>query len=596
MVRWVAFWAIFGTLALGQNAAAQDVSIAVTGGDEELSKQVRAASLSQSLAEDGDSTAQDFVAAARADYRRVLTALYAAGYYSAEISIRVDGQEAAAIAPLDAPAQVNRIAIDVTAGAPFRFGRAAVTPLPPTTEPVEGFESGALAQSDIVRQAVRSGLSAWRDAGHAKAAVASQELRADHTNNLLDAVVALSPGARLTFGALTVTGNEAVRTSAIRRIAGLPEGSVFSPATLDEAVARVRRSGAFDSAAMTEADDIGPGNTLPITLSVSESKPRRFGFGLELSSIEGLTVSSFWMHRNAFGGAERFRVEGEVSGIGGETGGTDYRLATSLGIPAVYGPETDFLANFEISKEDEPTYEIDKISTEARVTRKLADDLVGNLGIGLLRAREDTSSGVRRYTLLTLPLGLEWDKRDSASNTKSGYYIDVDATPFIGLEGSENGARLFADARGYASFGEDENITMAARFQIGSLVGASPADAPADFLFFSGGGGTVRGQGYKTLGVTDASGDLRGGASFAGGQLETRVEITEAIGLVGFYDFGYVGDDTTPFSSGDWHAGAGVGIRYNTGIGPIRLDVGTPANGADKFDSVQVYIGIGQAF
>ena len=105
----------------------------------------------------------------------------------------------------------------------------------------------------------------------------------------------------------------------------------------------------------------------------------------------------------------------------------------------------------------------------------------------------------------------------------------------------------------------------------------------------------MRGQPYKSLGI-DNGGELGGGTSFAGAQLETRVGINDAFSIVGFYDFGFVGDTATPLQSGDWHAGTGVGVRYNTGIGPIRCDVGTPASGNDAFGSVQVYIGIGQAF
>lgn len=576
--------------------AAQEISFDTTGASSDLRGDIRAASLALSLRDDAEATAQDFVAAARADYRRVLTALYAAGYYGSEISIKVNGREAATIAPLDAPSAVNTIDIKVTPGPAFRFGQADISPLPDGTVAPEGFTSGAPAQSGAARAAVTEAITNWRDAGYAKAEVAGQTLRANHAQSVLDANITLAPGPQLTFGALSIAGNEDVRASAIRRIAGLPEGAVFAPQTLAQVVQRLRQTGAFDTVTAKEADVIGPNNTLPIDLTIKESKPRRFGFGLELSTIDGLTVSSFWMHRNAFGGAERFRVEGDVSGIGGETGGVDYRLATSLAVPAIYGPKTDFLANFTLSHEDEPTYVIDKIATEAQLTRDIGEDLIANVGIGLLRAREETVDGVRSYTLLTLPVGIEWDKRDSETNTKSGFYLDLDATPFIGLQGSADGARIFADARAYQSVGADDAVTFAARAQIGSLIGADAQDAPADFLFFSGGGGSVRGQSYNTLGITDAGGDMRGGTSFAGLQLETRVDVTDSIGVVGFYDYGHVGDTAIPLEDGDWHAGMGVGVRYNTGIGPIRLDIGTPANGGDAFKSVQVYIGIGQSF
>ena len=179
------------------------------------------------------------------------------------------------------------------------------------------------------------------------------------------------------------------------------------------------------------------------------------------------------------------------------------------------------------------------------------------------------------------------------------YYLDSRATPFVSIDGDVNGARAFSDARAYYTIGDALPVTFAARAQIGSLIGAGVNEAPADFLFYSGGGGTVRGQPYKSLGIDRIEGGeavTTGGTSFAGAQLEARVAVRDNIALVGFYDIGQISDNELPFDNGDWHAGAGIGLRYDTGIGPIRLDIATPASGDNAGEEVQVYIGIGQAF
>jgi translocation and assembly module TamA len=446
---------------------------------------------------------------------------------------------------------------------------------------------------------VSGGLDSWRDQGYAVARVTSQKITARHADEKLDVAVALDPGPLVRFGDLSVTGNEDVRRARILQIAGLPTGDVYAPSEIADAERRLRRTGAFDSVAMTQADDLITGNILPMTVQLDESKPRRFGFGLEMSSIEGLTVSSFWLHRNLLGGAERLRVDGEVAGINGETGGTDYSLSASFNRPASYGPGTDFFITSELSREDEPDYLIDKFAIETGFSRILSEDLTVRAGVGLLTAREETELGTRDYTLFTLPLDATYDKRDSDTNAKSGYYLDLSATPFISLDDDLRGARFYGDARGYISFGEEDQLTLAGRMQVGSVVGADVTEAPADYLFYSGGGGTVRGQAYKALGVETWNGSefvTTGGTSFAGAQLEARYTIREKIALVGFYDVGQIGDTALPFETGDWHAGAGIGLRYDTGIGPIRLDIATQASGDDIGQDVQVYIGIGQAF
>lgn len=139
-------------------------------------------------------------------------------------------------------------------------------------------------------------------------------------------------------------------------------------------------------------------------------------------------------------------------------------------------------------------------------------------------------------------------------------------------------------------------MTLAFRGQLGSVAGPDLSEAPADYLFYSGGGGSVRGQPYQTLGVELPSGDTVGGRSFVGLSAEARVALTEKIGVVGFADAGYIGSEEFYDGSGTWHSGAGLGLRYATGIGPIRLDVAVPTSGPEVDEDFQVYIGIGQAF
>ena len=578
---------------------AQEVTLDAPGAPDDLLGLLEDASLSRSVGEETEPLAQDYVAAARADYRRLLTALYAAGYYSGTISIKVNGVEAANIAPLAAPARIDAIAITVVPGPLFTFGRAEVAPLAPETELPDGFAPGEDAEADVIRQAANAAREAWRDQGFAKVEIAGQQIVARHSENLLDASVTIAPGPQLTFGPLTVTGNVDVRTSAILRIAGLPEGEVYDPEELTQVTRRLRETGAFDSVTLTEAEEVGPNDTLPIGAAIVEKKPRRIGVGLEYSTVEGIRTSAFWMHRNFFGGAENLRFDAEIAGIGGGTGGMDYTLSTALKIPAVYGADTDLTATAQISRQDEPDYLIDSASTEVLVNRLITNDLEVEAGLGLLTAREENALGTRSYTLLTAPLSVAYDKRDVETNAKRGYYIKATATPFLSVAGGSSGARGYLDGRGYFSFGKDDRFTLAARGQIGTLIGADETDAPGDFLFYSGGSGTVRGEGYKSLGIdrtVDGEVVTTGGTSFAGVQLEARVGITKAISVVGFYDYGYVGSTPTPLQDGADQSGVGLGVRYNTGIGPIRLDVGTPASGEDQFRSVEVYIGIGQAF
>ncbi len=593
----------FGLLCatLSTPVFALDLSITVAGDPPGLTDILRNASLVATLKADGTTDPQSYIAAARADYRRLLTGLYAEGYYGGQISITIDGREAAGLAPLDTIPTISTIAVTVQPGPLFTFGNVSVAPVPPNTKLPDEFATGQTARSDTIRTATNAGIAAWQQEGHAKASVAGQQITARHPGDTLDAAVTLSPGPQLTFGPLGVSGNVRVRTDRIVDIAGLPTGQVYDPDDVTRAAARLRRTGAFRSVAMVEADQIGPGNTLPFEVQLVEEKPRRIGFGIELSSIDGLSVSTYWIHRNLLGGAERLRVDANVAGIGGTTGGMDYTLSAAFNRPRTFSIDTDLFVNATLEQLDEPGYLLKQATVEAGLTRLIGEDIKLSGALSLSRAHVEDASGIRDYTLLSVPITGEMDKRDDPLDSHSGYYINLELTPFIGVGDIDSGGRIFAEARGYRSIGD--RFTLAARGQVGSVIGADILRAPADYLFYSGGTATVRGQPYQGLGISlsrDIGGSIKtfdiGGASFAGAQLEARVKVTKSIGVVGFYDVGYVGASATPLTDGDWQAGAGFGLRYQTGIGPIRLDVATPATGDGAGKSVQIYIGIGQSF
>ena len=229
------FAAILLTLA---GPARADVTLDLTAGNGALEDDLRAAARLLDLEDPASQPAQDVIAAARADYARLLAVLYEAGYFGPDVSIRLDGREADGISPFDAPGTIRDVAIRVAPGRPFRLGVAEIGPLAPRTDLPEGFASGAPAGTRVLRQAAEAGIAEWRNEGHATASVAGQRITARHDAAELDAEITLAPGPVATFGALTPQGQERMREAAIRRIAGLPVGARFDPETLDRVAAR----------------------------------------------------------------------------------------------------------------------------------------------------------------------------------------------------------------------------------------------------------------------------------------------------------------------------------------------------------------------
>ncbi|WP_299280938.1 autotransporter assembly complex family protein [uncultured Tateyamaria sp.] len=579
----------------GSGAAyAFDVTVSAP---EPLVEDIRAASLTATLADTQQDEAPrpiDIISAAQADYGRIIALLYDQGYFGPTINILVDGREAATLTPLGASQAVRMVTLRIDPGSVFTFGNLAITPKANQTEPTPGFAPGETARVSVLRQATAAEIEGWRQDGHAKAEVADQQITARHPDKTLNATVTLDPGPRLRLGKLTITGDSAVREKRIREIAGWPSGEVFDPDTIDKVQKRLRRTGTFASGTLTEAETPNADGTLDVTALVTDQPPRRYSFGAEFGTLDGLALSALWLHRNIFGGAERLQIEGSVKGLGGDTGGIDYRLSARLSRPATFRTDLEAFVLAEAEQRDDQNLFSQSVTLEVGGVYLAREDREYSYSARLRRSKTRDDLGERDYTILAFPYVATFDRRNDKLNATSGYYAQASIAPFFAIDGTDNGVVSSLDLRTYRQFGE--RVTLALRGQLGSMFGPSISNAPADLLFFSGGSGTVRGQDFQSLGA-DLGDDIKiGGRSFVGLSSELRVKTGENLSVVGFIDAGYIGEETFIDGSGEWHSGVGLGVRYDTTIGPIRFDVAVPASGPDDGSGLEIYIGIGQAF
>ncbi|MEL7026655.1 MAG: autotransporter assembly complex family protein [Pseudomonadota bacterium] len=584
----------FAVCLSGPAQALDRIDLFAIGASAEVRNRLTNASLLAQAARENVSDPEDILAAARAEYVRLIEALYAAGYYGPEISVRVDGREAANIPTFEEPGSISNVVVTVRPGPRFRFAQAEVGPLAPGTELPDDFRPGAVARTGTLVETAGAAVDAWEAVGFPKADVAGQNLAVRHQDAEMDAAIFVEPGPRLRFGTLRIEGNDKVKTSAVRRVIGWPEGAFVTPELQDRAAQRLRRSGAFRSVVLRESDRPNPDGTLDHALTLVEEKPRRFGFGGELSTEEGLSLSGFWLNRNITDDADRLRFDAEISGIGGQTGGIDYGVSVRYERPATFFTDTDLFTGLSYDRLREPEFSSDTFEAEAGLRRIVSDTLTLEGGIGLQTSRITDATGTGSFQLLTFPGRLTWSTRNDVLDPTAGHFIDAEVMPFIGFSDAGSGARLTVDARTYQSVDADDRFVLALRGQAGSVIGPDTASVPADLRFFSGGGGTVRGQPYQSLGV-DFAGDLTGGLSFLAASAELRAAISDTIGVVGFADVGFVGETAMPGIDGSVHAGAGIGVRYNTGLGPIRLDLAVPVTESPA-ETLFIYVGIGQAF
>ncbi|HEX9906101.1 MAG TPA: autotransporter assembly complex family protein [Propylenella sp.] len=578
----------------------------VEGGDVDLSRAIRNASALAREEGRPPPGAAGLIARARGDYGRILAALYAEGRYGGSIDIRIDGVAVQSMRPdaiLPDPVPV-RVVVDP--GPLFRFGAIRIEGLPAGAMTQEDDEAlaldtwelteGAAARSGIVLASEGRLVELWRQRGHPKARVATRDVIADHRSRTVDVTLIVDPGPAAGFGEVEVTGTERLDPGYVRWMTGIPPGEEYDPDAVARARDRLLRLGVFASVSIVEGETVGDDGLLPITFNVSERKRRLIGGGASYATIDGATLEGYWMHRNLFGHAESLRFDASVSRIGAaDVTDFSYALATTFRRPGTFTPDTDFTLQLAGKRESLDEYDSRTVSAKAGVEHRFTNRLTGRTALNAEWAEIDDAFGESRFLIVSLPSKLDYDGRDNKLDPTEGLRGTFDAEPLADLRGGTLALVARSALSGYLSLSEDDRLVLAGRGSLGSIVGASLADVPATRRFFLGGGGSIRGYEYRSIGPT-IGGDVVGGLSFWETSLELRYRLTDLVGIVPFIDAGAAYEESVPDFSGKIRVGAGLGIRYYTPLGPLRFDLAVPLNPDGGDPALAFYVGLGQAF
>ena len=578
-----------------------------TSATGELESAIRDASTL--IAEQGApaSGAAGLLARARGDYQRILAALYDQGHYGGAISIRVDGREAARLPPDTSLSDPATVEIAVEPGPLFRFGRLGVSARAPAPlddgDQVEapeaiGFTSGEVARSSAVLRAERLAIEAWRQQGYPAAAATARDVVADHDTRTVDVAIRITPGPRAAVGPVRVTGAERMQPDFIVRQTGLQPGEEYDPDDVARAERRLSRLEVFRTARVEGELPVGSDGTLPFTVTVEEQEQRRFGVGASYSSVDGIGLEGYHLWRNLFGRAERLRLDAKIAGINYPVNSAefDYAFGGTFTKPGLLNPDNDLIASISAERTVLPAYTQTSAGVRVGLTQLLFDDTVSLDGAAFYeRSQFEDDFGIRQFSLAGLSGGVIWDTRDNATDATEGLYAAVTAEPFYEFYYGYPAFRTTAEVRGYLGLLADNQLVLAGRVKGGALLGPALDQLPPNRLFFAGGGGSVRGYGYRSIGVDNPDESVTGGRYLLEASAEARYKVTDDIGVVAFLDGGYVAADSFP-GLDQLRLGAGLGLRYYTGLGPLRLDIAVPLNKRPGDPDYALYVGIGQAF
>ncbi len=416
----------------------------------------------------------------------------------------------------------------------------------------------------------------------------------------------LRTGPASYFGEIKITGNRSVSQNVIRRGLGFRTGQPFKQKKLTTAQRQVYRLELFQFVSLRATDLDRRPTHIPIEVRVKEATLRTLKLGAGFGSEEAFRSSLEWRHRNFLGGARILRANAKHS-----SNILPLQLNLELSQPYFLSNRNDLIAKPFFVWEDERSFEVRSYGLETTLNRQISGNTDTFISTRFERndvnAKVDTVAAVLkdRYNNSVTRVGIRRNSTDQLFTPSRGI-----VSTFV----IEEGGRFLSTPFKYIkAFTEHRffvpvkpGYVFATRFLIGAMNPIRGSrETPVEERFFAGGSYSVRGWERQLLGPVDLNvapdGRVtpvpRGGNSILEGSFELRYPVFKRFSGAVFLDYGNVWEAWNGIDFTDLHYALGAGLRYNTVIGPLRVDFAWKLN-KQRYDTrnYQIHFSIGQAF
>ena len=528
---------------------------------------------------------------ARQDETLLQELMRAAGFYDADITTRIEDESPGrlAVTMLVEPGAIFTLsAIDLTgvdtAGADAGELRRAF-----------GVTEGQPADSDKIALGQAALKAELGRQGYVFAKVGDPKLTVDHDEHKVALAMSVESGGVQRIGKIVIEDKKLFSPKHLGRIARFHSGDIYDAAKMDDFRRALIQTSLVSSVTIKPIQTADP-HVVDISVKLEPAPPRTISGSVGYGTGEGYRLQASWQHRNLI------RPEGAVT-FQGVLGTQEQSLGTIVRRNNYKARDRVLTGQVLFSHLKENAFEARSITLAGGLERQTniiwQKKWTWSYGGELTASKEDdavkATGAPRRRQYLTgaLPSSLSYDGSDDLLNPTKGYRLAARVSPELSLQGSAFGyVKAQIDGSSYLPIGD--RTVIAGRARLGSIIGASAERIAPTRRFYAGGGGSVRGYGYQKIGPLDVNGDPAGGRSLAEFSIEARVRFGD-FGVVPFIDAGNLYAAKLPTFQ-NLRYGAGLGVRYYTSFGPIRVDVGTPINRRSGDSRVAVYVSLGQAF
>lgn len=440
------------------------------------------------------------------------------------------------------------------------------------------------------------------DAGFPFPTVGKPDIVIDHATRSAVLTQKIDLGLRGVFGAIRIEGEtQGFKDNDVARLARFAPGDPYNGALRDDLRRAMIHTSLFGTVAVrpaagkTNADGT---QVVDLVVTTEDAPTRTISAAGGYSTGQGLRLEGSWTNRNLFPpqGAMTF------SGIAAEreqVAAAEYRRSDWRRRDQTLTLRTG------LSAEQQDAFDASTIEVSGQLNRisNLNWQKPWTYAVGaqfLITRQRDRSAPDdpnNTYFIVAFPGIATWDQSNNLLDPTRGFRLTGRVSPEFTLRSGQslNYVNAQAEATGYLPFG---NFVLAGRVHIGSIIGAESGRIAPNRRFYAGGGGSVRGFNFQGVGPRDPGGTPSGGNSLTEASVEGRYRFQafgNDLGVVAFVDAGNVDPGTTP-KFDNLRFGVGIGVRYFTSFGPVRVDIATPINRQLNDPKIAFYVSIGQAF
>jgi len=478
------------------------------------------------------------------------------------------------------------------------LGLSGTSPLGLSLPGLFDVKAGDPADTDAILAATDKLRVELGENGYPFADVSDPVLTVDHQQREAILNMSVTTGGFRRFGEIKVNEDAPFDARHVGVIARFWPGEPYNQSDITDLNRALVATGLVSQVTITPEEGKDD-ETVDLAISMTPAPPRTIAGEIGYGTGEGARIEASWQHRNFFPpeGAVTFRG---VLGTQEQSIGAILRRNN-------FG-KRDRVLNAEIvaANVDQPAYQARTAGIAASLERQtnliFQKNWTWSLGAELRISDErdffDELKIMRRrtYVITALPTSITYDGSDDLLDPRKGFRLGARVSPELSLQDGAFGyVRAQFDGSAYLPF--NERVTLAGRVRLGTIMGASADRIAPTRRYYAGGGASVRGYGYQAIGPRDFNNDPVGGRSLGEISIEARFRFgsLNQFGVVPFVDAGTISPHVFPTIS-EMRVGAGLGFRYYSNFGPIRIDVGTPINPQPGDPRIGVYVSLGQAF